>query len=636
MVDYSKWEKLDVSSDEDGGREQRRPQPKRGMAPSGEKADKGQGSEGRSGGAGDGSGREGSLRDVLGNLPPERREALLALLAGEDDDSDVGLPTIAYHPQKSLHADLFDPEKWSQWVDPRLLDCLAAWRNCGKANASLVDLNSFEGCKVEAHGIISFPALNDEFCRLLLEEVANYRQSGLPSRAPNSMNNYGLVLNEIGMRPVFSRLLKEVFQPIGARLFGDDSDRVETVGGVAVGTENWGGSTLNDHHSFIVQYRPSDDKHLDMHIDECDVTFNFGITPHENFEGNDLTFCGMMYADNHRRYHHTYKHVKGRCVVHSGKRRHGALDIEKGERASLIMWTKSTSFRRKPEYRKVQSGGLNRGPADRVCLSYTHDPDYKKLTPKKLQYRMAPKQEGETDTLSVTSASTQAPPTEKRWVRVCADLELKEGKARMLDLRTENEQVAVFRHRGALFAIDNRCAHMGGPLCEADVEDLGASRQYTKGALEEDGVVRCPRHGMCFNIRTGENIEGGHMKQKVYPVRVSAAGDVEVEADLEVGTQPQPAHEKEGKQAEAQPAYHKDAATTAQAEQPQRPEVVQQKGPREANEKGIRTCQRMDTMASSLWRHLCQPQSSLALLCFSNLLCGWMLYRWRGRRHGLA
>ena len=28
------------------------------------------------------------------------------------------------------------------------------------------------------------------------EEVQNYRESGLPSRAPNSMNNYGLVLNE--------------------------------------------------------------------------------------------------------------------------------------------------------------------------------------------------------------------------------------------------------------------------------------------------------------------------------------------------------------------------------------------------------------------------------------------------------
>merc|ERR1719207_229405 len=152
-----------------------------------------------------------------------------------------------------------------------------------------------------------------------------------------------------------------------------------------------------------------------MHIDECDVTFNFGITSHDHFDGNDLTFCGMFDSDTHRKYHHTYKHVKGRCVVHSGKRRHGALDIEKGERASLIMWTKSQSYRRKPEYQRRNRSGLRHGQADRVCLSYTHDPDYKKLTPKKLQYHMKPKDDGEADALSVDSGSTRTPLTEKKW-----------------------------------------------------------------------------------------------------------------------------------------------------------------------------------------------------------------------------
>merc|ERR1711912_194724 len=118
----------------------------------------------------------------------------------------------------------------------------------------------------------------------------------------------------------------------------------------------------------------------------------------------------------------------GRCVVHSGKRRHGALDIEKGERASLIMWTKSQSFRRTPTYIRRNRGGLNHGEADRVCLSYTHDPDYKKLTPKKLQYRMKPKSEINTDAASGDSDSTKAPLTEKKWVRVCANAELEEGQ----------------------------------------------------------------------------------------------------------------------------------------------------------------------------------------------------------------
>ena len=44
------------------------------------------------------------------------------------------------------------------------------------------------------------------------------------------------------------------------------------VRGTPAATDNWGGSSINDHHSFIVIYRPEDDKHLDMHIDACDVT----------------------------------------------------------------------------------------------------------------------------------------------------------------------------------------------------------------------------------------------------------------------------------------------------------------------------------------------------------------------------
>lgn len=44
------------------------------------------------------------------------------------------------------------------------------------------------------------------------------------------------------------------------RLFGSDEDRIKEVNGVAIESEDWGGSTLDDHHSFIVQYRPSDDK----------------------------------------------------------------------------------------------------------------------------------------------------------------------------------------------------------------------------------------------------------------------------------------------------------------------------------------------------------------------------------------
>ncbi|CAE7311769.1 ogfod2 [Symbiodinium natans] len=470
------------------------------------------------------------------DVPPQRPPTKVEKAPAKSPAPKRKLQPWDYHPAKSLHKDLFEPDNWQQWIHPSLLDVISAWQKQketgNSSDFSCVDLENFDGFRVEAPGICSFPALKDEFCDMLLEEVRNYRASGLPSRAPNSMNNYGLVLNEIGLRASFTSVLKEVLLPIGARLFGSDEDRVESVAGINVETEDWGGSTLDDHHSFIVQYRPTDDKHLDMHIDECDVTFNFGITSHDNFEGNDLTFCGMFDSASHRKLHHRYKHIRGRCVVHSGKRRHGAMDIEKGERASLIMWTKSRSFRRTEAYRERNRRGLTYGDADNVCLSYTHDPDYKKLMPKKFQYHM--KQEAH-------DASQKSLATEKRWIRVCSAKELLEGESKMVALESENEQIAVFRHRGELFALDNRCAHMGGSLCEGEIEDVGTHGLGASDSKATDGMVICPRHFMCFNLRTGENVEGDSMSQKVYPVRLSADGtNVEVEVDMEVTVQAVP------------------------------------------------------------------------------------------------
>merc|ERR1719420_2397954 len=114
-------------------------------------------------------------------------------------------------------------------------------------------------------------------------------------------------------------------KPVGARLLGSDEHRVPTLNGQNVEMDDWGGSTLSSHHTFIVRYRPDEDRHLDMHVDECDVTLNFGLTPGGNFTGNDLVFCGMFGSGAHRQRTHTYQHVMGRCVVHSGKRRHGAV-----------------------------------------------------------------------------------------------------------------------------------------------------------------------------------------------------------------------------------------------------------------------------------------------------------------------
>lgn len=107
----------------------------------------------------------------------------------------------------------------------------------------------------------------------------------------------------------------------------------------------------------------------------------------------------------------------------------------------------------------------------------------------------------------------------------------------MIYFEAENEQVIAFRHHNNVFAIDNRCAHMSSPLCKGDNKDLESCGSKANRLMGDDelldGVVTCPRHVMRFNNRTGESTQGGHMRQKVYPVR-GQGNDIKIEAELGV------------------------------------------------------------------------------------------------------
>jgi 3-phenylpropionate/trans-cinnamate dioxygenase ferredoxin component len=50
--------------------------------------------------------------------------------------------------------------------------------------------------------------------------------------------------------------------------------------------------------------------------------------------------------------------------------------------------------------------------------------------------------------------------------------------------------VGVYNLNGELFALEDRCSHDDGPLCEGDFD-------------AEDGYAVCPRHGSHIDIRTG-------------------------------------------------------------------------------------------------------------------------------------
>jgi nitrite reductase (NADH) small subunit len=60
---------------------------------------------------------------------------------------------------------------------------------------------------------------------------------------------------------------------------------------------------------------------------------------------------------------------------------------------------------------------------------------------------------------------------------------------------------------GDLFALENRCAHHGGPLCHGRVSGAllpSAPGEYRYG--REGRVVTCPWHGWEYDLETGRTL----------------------------------------------------------------------------------------------------------------------------------
>jgi 3-phenylpropionate/trans-cinnamate dioxygenase ferredoxin subunit len=71
-------------------------------------------------------------------------------------------------------------------------------------------------------------------------------------------------------------------------------------------------------------------------------------------------------------------------------------------------------------------------------------------------------------------------------VRVAAEGEIPEGGVKIV--QSGSLFVGVYRIEGRYYAIEDRCSHDDGPLCEGEREGF---------------EVICPRHGARFDLRDG-------------------------------------------------------------------------------------------------------------------------------------
>ena len=91
-------------------------------------------------------------------------------------------------------------------------------------------------------------------------------------------------------------------------------------------------------------------------------------------------------------------------------------------------------------------------------------------------------------------------------VDVCPVEELPPGTMKLV--RAGVLDVGVYNCDGDLVAIEDRCSHDDGPLCEGDWEP-------------DECIVVCPRHGSRFDIRSGRPLTlPAYEPVATYPVSV--------------------------------------------------------------------------------------------------------------------
>eukprot|EP00594_Rhizosolenia_setigera_P010227 CAMPEP_0178967752 /NCGR_PEP_ID=MMETSP0789-20121207/17803_1 /TAXON_ID=3005 /ORGANISM="Rhizosolenia setigera, Strain CCMP 1694" /LENGTH=456 /DNA_ID=CAMNT_0020653465 /DNA_START=60 /DNA_END=1430 /DNA_ORIENTATION=- len=199
------------------------------------------------------------------------------------------------------------------------------------------------------------------------------KTSGIPTRRPNGMNRYGIILQEehssgsigrssggttmidgsVSQRDLslfYHVLVRDFVRPLSRMLFPKYLESIEYKNGKA------SSSSSNDVESygFTIQYDANDsilgstskqtqetDQKLNEHTDASLYTMNVNLNlPEEYFEGSAVYFRNGIEEKNNAtgKMYYADKFTTGTALFHRGLISHAAEPIKKGTRQNLVVW----------------------------------------------------------------------------------------------------------------------------------------------------------------------------------------------------------------------------------------------------------------------------------------------------------
>ena len=96
-------------------------------------------------------------------------------------------------------------------------------------------------------------------------------------------------------------------------------------------------------------------------------------------------------------------------------------------------------------------------------------------------------------------------PTEKnhQYEMLGRTIEVSPGQNKVFQIG--NREIVVFAQDGQYFAMKNMCPHHGVAL---------------SGGILENGTVRCPGHGFCFDLRTGQCDKDPSLRASIMDLKI--------------------------------------------------------------------------------------------------------------------
>ena len=97
-----------------------------------------------------------------------------------------------------------------------------------------------------------------------------------------------------------------------------------------------------------------------------------------------------------------------------------------------------------------------------------------------------------------------------KWHLVFDDVDTLQSKIRdhqLVPIEIGNKKICLGKYQGEFYAVEDSCPHLGVSL--------------STGSLSADGLLRCPKHGYQFNIRSGDCHVGSCRNLDTFPIKIT-------------------------------------------------------------------------------------------------------------------